>query len=526
MPQLQQNKNNVSANPELINLQPVTLSKDNKTVGTIVNLEGAHIHNTVADPKFQKNGGYISFGSHIVYDNWNRQISGIYVPPIPVTYEMTKTIAVLHPIAVRANTVARVYEAVVKDEQSLLSLMKAVKRYFLELTQSIFGKSGVYNRYILGPRLKNSFRAVIIPGSYDKAPLGESYEWVGVPHKIMSKLNIEYGQCVIIGRDPTIWFGSVEILRAYSVDHDALEIHPLLLPQLAGDHDGDQIWGYFPDADEKLDINVGSFVRGYSRWTKNFNDLSDSSDVDWDLFHKDQESRMKTTGLSISPSDILNESDSLTRIFDYCSGGKRSRGKANYNELLDTCNGIPLDEWKTISEMINQAQLAMKVYMGPIGLLALRLMVLGHFEPKLSSSAHILSERCSQTLLDSKHLTFDQLKDYRPTKIFEILNLTNPSIKNSKDMFSALKAITNCDDSVYPVLEYIAQDGRGLARLSKEDFPLFEGITFTASASGDGYMPEYILNGEFDATKDEGIFTYAFHEGYNSTQKSSHATQR
>jgi hypothetical protein len=514
MPKLQQPLKKANTNnQDLILLEPITLSKDNKTVGTIVNLEGAHINNTVADSKFQKKGGYISFGSHIIYDNWNRQINGIYVPPIPVTYEMTKTIAVLHPIAVRANTVARVYEAVNKNEQNLVALIRSVKRYFLELTQSIFGKSGVYNRYILGPRLKNSFRGVIIPGCYTGTVFNDSYEWVGIPRKVMTKLGIGYGQCVIIGRDPTIWFGSVEILRAYTVEHDAIEIHPLLLPQLAGDHDGDQIWGYFPDADEKLGLNVGNFVREHSRWTKNFNDSS-TDPIDWDKFSIDQDSRMKVTGLSISPSDIIEESNSLQRILDYCSGGKRSRGKANFNELIDTCNGIPLDKWKNISEMINQAQLAMKVYMGPIGLLALRLMVLGHFEPHLSKAAHLLSERCAQTLLDSKHLTFEQIKDYRPTKIFEILNLSNPTIKNSKDMLSALKLITNCDEHVLPILEHIAVDGRGLARLSKEDFPIFEGITFTASASPEGYMPDSILNGNGDL-KDEGIFTYAFYEGYD-----------
>lgn len=515
MPKLQQplSKSKIN-NLDLIRLQPITLAKDNRTVGTVVNLEGAHVNNTVADSRFQKRGGYISFDSHTIYDNWNRQIKGIYVPPMPVTYEMTKTVAVLHPIAVRANTVARVYEAVVNDEESLIALMKSVKRYFLELTRSIFGKSGVYNRYILGPRLKNSFRGVIIPGRHKEAIFNDSYEWVGIPRKIAHKLGISYGQCVIIGRDPTIWFGSIEILRVYTVEHDAIEIHPLLLPQLAGDHDGDQIWGYFPDADDELGLNVGNFVRENSRWTKNFNDSSTSPAINWDDFSADQESRMRVTGLSISPTDIIEESDSLQRILDYCSGEKRSRGKANFNELIDTCNGIPIDKWKKISEMINQAQLAMKIYMGPIGLLALRLMVLGHSEPHLSRAAHLLSERCAQTLLDSKHLTFEQIKDYRPTKIFEILNLSNPEIKNSKDMFNALTLITNCDKNVLPILEHIAMDGRGLAKLSKEDYPMFEGITFTASASTQGYMPEAILNGDNDLN-DEGIFTYAFHEGYD-----------
>jgi hypothetical protein len=496
-------------------LRPIKLANDSETVGAIVSLEGTKILGTVVDPEFQQHGGYISFHEYVVYDNLNRPINGIEVPPMPVTYEMAKTVAVLHPIAVRANTVARVLEAVKKNEQTTIVLANTVKKYLQELSRTIFGKNGAYNRYILGPRLKNSFRAVIIPGMYDQDILGESYQWVGIPRRIMSQLSIAIGQIVIIGRDPTIWFGSLEVLRAYPVEHDAIEIHPLMLPQLGGDHDGDQVWGYFPDNDTYLQNHVGTFIEKYSSWGKNFNDNTEITTVDWQNFKEDQQKRIKTTGLSVSPLDILNKEGDLLRILDYSGKGPRSRGKSHIDELYQTAYQVSIKEWQDMSEMINQAQLAMKIYMGPVGLLAMRLMVISHMDPKLTEAAHLLSERISQSLLDSKHLTYSELKDYKPGKIFEILNLSNSYITNASQMFQALKDLVKCDERSLPILECIIADGRGLSMMSQQDFPLFEGTTFTASSTPGGYVPECIIDNDTKDLGVEGIFGYAFYEALN-----------
>lgn len=243
-------------------LRAIKLPGDVTGAGAIIKLDGVPIEGTVLSKEFQENGGYVDFEGLQLYDNWGRIITGITVPAIPVTYEMgNNSIAVLHPIAVRANLVARMLEDVQKKERKFTSLQKAVNSFYLEVCNTLFGKSGVFNRWILGPRLKNSFRAVVIPGKYDKDPLGESYEWVGIPERICNRIGIQTGDVVVIGRDPTIWMGSVEFLYAYVVPHDAIEIHPLLLPQLAGDHDGDQLWGYKPDPELVPAGIVASFTR-------------------------------------------------------------------------------------------------------------------------------------------------------------------------------------------------------------------------------------------------------------------------
>lgn len=490
-------------------LRAIKLPGDVTGAGAIIKLDGVPIEGTVLSKEFQENGGYVDFEGLQLYDNWGRIITGITVPAIPVTYEMgNNSIAVLHPIAVRANLVARMLEDVQKKERKFTSLQKAVNSFYLEVCNTLFGKSGVFNRWILGPRLKNSFRAVVIPGKYDKDPLGESYEWVGIPERICNRIGIQTGDVVVIGRDPTIWMGSVEFLYAYVVPHDAIEIHPLLLPQLAGDHDGDQLWGYKPDPELVPAGIVASFTRSYATWNKNLVDQQDSNTVQWNNFLLDERVRIRTSGLSVSPLEIVEGGESLDRVLSYCSFGKRNRGKVDSaDELRGIAGQVPLEHWKSYTQSINTAQLAMKIFMGPVGLLALRLIARGHKDIKIRDSANILAERCAQGLLDAKHLTYEQAKNFKPSDIFKVLNLTS-KFNSAKDMLTELQKIVPCDDRVLPVLEYILKDGRGIANMSKEDMPLFEGITSTASMSSKGYMPGFILDEE--KYVDEGIISYAF----------------
>lgn len=484
---------------------------DSISVGSIIKIDGIKTKNTVLDEDFQNNGGYITFENYKVYDNWKRIIKGIYVPPLKVTYEMdNNSIAVLHPLAVRANIVARMFWEMKNGTKEFTNFSKSVHSYFTELSNTIFGKSGIFNRFILGPRLKKSFRAVVVPGNYSRDIFGESYEWAGIPERIFNNLKIQEGDIVVIGRDPTIWMGSIEYLYAYPVAHDSIELHPLLLPQLGGDHDGDQVWGYYPNRDLGNELLTASFTREHARWQKNFNLDYTSNSVNWKDYRNDQMCRIRTTGFSVGPSDILDNTKDLNRVLNYCSSGSRTRGKADHEELLECCKGLSLDNWKATTEAINRAQLSMKIFMGPVGLLALRLIVLGNIIENIKISAHYLAERCAQGLLDAKHLTFEQIKCFKPARIFEILNLRDKSIKNANDMLKALQEIVPCDEKVLPVLEFIFCDGRGIAKMSQQDFDMFEGITSTASMSKDGYMPAEVLNGidpEYD------LFNFAFHNG-------------
>lgn len=515
-----------------INLLPLKISDSGSTnVTSIVSTAKCSITNTVVCREFQENGANIDLTPYMVLDNWSRPITRIVVPPVRVTYEMGQSVAILHPIARRANTILRVKQAVSENKQDIAALQKAVNHYYTELAGNLFGKNGVFNRYICGPRMKRSFRAVIVPGRYTKDPMGESYEWVGIPQRIFNKLNMHEGQVIIVGRDPTIWAGSLEVVRAYKVEHDSMVVHPLLLPQLGGDHDGDQCWGMVPK-EQIEDHHVCSFLRTQTKWAKNLTDGHESNAPAFDHgisfnFLKDEANRVRTTGLSVSPKDIVNNSDSLQRILHYCGKGSRARGKAEYSELQDAYKQLPLQQWLELTNMINRAQLGMKIYMGPVGLVALRLIVMGHSLDNIKMSANILAERCAQSLLDAKHLTAKQIKDYKPAQVFEILNLQREDIKTPTDMFNLLVPLIGCDMSVMPVLEHLFNDGRGLSKLCQEDYPLFEGTTFTGESAENGYTPDIIFTGKDNF--DEGVISHAFFLALakaNETKKETGAVRK
>jgi len=510
--------------PKAVTLRHIVLTNEVKNTGSIIKLDKIPIADTVLSPEFQKYGGVISFNGITVYDNWKNVIKGIEVPPVPITFEMSdNSIAILHPIAVRANHVAKTLHDVKTNEKTVVHLQRSVQQYYKELCSTLFGKGGIFNRSILGPRLKSSFRAVIIPGVYNKDIMGESYTWVGIPGVIFDKLKMSEGDLVIIGRDPTIWMGSIELLHAYRVDHNAIEIHPIILPQLGGDHDGDQCWGFYPKQDLVKDQEVAGFTRKHAKWGKNFNDEQDVTDIDFGNFGADERARIRTTGLSVGPLEILREehkgpilsdiiSSGLDRVLDYCSKGKRNRGKvSNTDELRDIAKTLSVDDWKLHAEMINLAQVAMKIYMGPVGLLALRLLIIGHAHPEVQESAHMLAERCAQGLLDAKHLTYEQAANFKPAEIFKILNLEIPELDTAEKILKAIQEIIPCDNASLPIIQHILNDSRGVKKMCQELFPLFEGITSTADLDQNGYMPECVLNNDFPVADD--IVTYAFVEG-------------
>jgi len=103
------------------------------------------------------------------------------------------------------------------------------------------GKRGLLRRSLLGQSVIRSGRSVIVP-DFTLRP-----DQVGLPSTLMDGLNVsstmldEFGDVVIVNRQPSLHPYNLVALRATPRDDDAIRLHPLVLTCLAGDFDGDTI---------------------------------------------------------------------------------------------------------------------------------------------------------------------------------------------------------------------------------------------------------------------------------------------
>ena len=107
---------------QLTDLKPIeVVHNKSHNVSPIVKVQNVSITDSVLSENFQENGGTITLNESIL-DNYGRVINKIYVPPVRATYDMGDTIAILPQIAIKANTILRVDEAVKKgtDRKSVV----------------------------------------------------------------------------------------------------------------------------------------------------------------------------------------------------------------------------------------------------------------------------------------------------------------------------------------------------------------------------------------------------------------------
>ena len=481
-----------------VKLKAVKLLNDDTTaIGSVVKMSRVTQKDTVICPEFCKNGGHIDFEGLVVVDTWGRKIAGIEVPAFKLTKELDD-IAIIHPVASQANTICLVLEGIQKKTSDLIALTQAVRKFQKKLADSIFGKDGVYNRYILGPRMSNSFRAVIVPKQ------DMNYHEILVPEEIYKSLRMDCQGTALIGRDPTIWNGSIEFVKVRETKDHAIHIHPLLLTQLGGDFDGDQIWGLWLGDITKYELVEYTKIHG--RFGKEFQTCNEGDLQAKAQAAENMEFTPYTATMSKESGKFSNKS--ILGVLDNCNKGIRSRGSASLQELSEISKGLSTEKFLDVALSVNRALLAMKVYMGPVGLVSLRLMALAQVYPQYAAICDSLSERCSQSLLDAKHLSSKEIMDYKPAKVSEILNFADVKYRDPEVAFRALFEITKCDNDVKKLLYFLCEDGRGLAKICKEQFPLFEGTTFTGESDVKGYMPEFILQGY--PAPEEGLFSYAY----------------
>lgn len=383
------------------------------SVGRIIDKGGlVYVEDTVLDDKLCEKGGFIDLPA-AVRDLFGRDIQQVYFPAFK-SQEMGRLV-MLNPMAASANLLLRIIEDFKAQKVDIRVLSKMTCAYQAMAVRLLSGKNGLVNSHILSTRVTDSGRAVLLI-SADHSP-----EFVGIPDRIMNGLKIHVGDPIVVGRDPAIWDGSIEIGRARFSGSNCIELHPLLFKQLGADCDGDQVFVWkLPDSEPvqaEMEKGILSFTKVHAAWPTCLKTPENMSDqVNWDKVFEEGLDRSKVTGFSVSPKEILEGGERLKTLCIIMD-----------KDVAEECRQIALGltplQVKDHLLTQNATQLEMKVKLGPIGAASNRLKVLAGENPALQRSACYLSERLQQMLLSSKHVVGEAKKQaYSVDDVLKILN--------------------------------------------------------------------------------------------------------
>ena len=375
---------------------------------------------TVLDPDVMAEGRWLEL-HQVVVDYAGRDITRVRIPGIHPMED--QGMWVVHPVSWVANQIIRVLQQIRENRTPPHALQKMVRAYQGIAEGELVGKTGLIRQVVIGARMKRSGRAVLVPnGSYDPAE-------VGIPGRFFEDMGIAHRDLVLIGRNPTIWAGSIEIVRARRSPDDVVEMHPLLFEQLGADCDGDDV--YFvpipsgPECQKEALAELLGFCRRNARWTKQ----AGQGPVEWDRVKEQTRERFATTGFSVGPEDVL--AGDLSRL-------EKMTGKKLSEPCRDIATRLEWDKVRAIIAAKNFETLRMKKHLGVVGLACNRLKILAGRVPNWVDSANYMSERLQQTLLDSKHLD----GSYSVFDLLAILNKTGEwrgaSIRRALDAVAAL----------------------------------------------------------------------------------------
>jgi hypothetical protein len=419
-----------------------------QNIGSVINiLSVKDVQDTILDPEIIKKGATVQLP--IKVEGIYGSIERIILPPSPPYRE--DDFVIIDNISSRFNNILRVIELVKKGERSLPDLQKSVTRYQKEIILTISGKNGILSRDIIGSRMQLSGRAVLLPSN------NPDPELVFIPLNIFKKLGLSNGDLVIVGRDPTIWEGSIEILRARSTIDYSIYVHPAVFSQFGADCDGDTVWVLkVPDnelAQKEASENILSFCRSHIDQTGIIGP-KDRIFVDSANLGKIYKSMSEVSGFSISPEDIINNSPDIETFKDNTHKNVR-------DECHKILTGLSVKDFSDYILSINNAMLAQKIYLGPIGAASIKIKILSK-DPIIVRSANYVSERAQQLLFDVKGVVKGSSKELQNFFVLlDILNIrgrfksTSNRIVSSEIPLKSLEDIGLSVEKSAPIIRYL-----------------------------------------------------------------------
>lgn len=417
------------------------------------------VKDTVLDPHVETNGGHIELPVRVL-DYANRRIDSVFVPPFGAVRE--GNIIVLSRVQTAAQMLLIMIDQFKNGQAKEKQLQRSLTGYQLAIMRLIFGRSGFISEYLMCNRMQRSGRAVLLPKKG-----GNPFECT-IPSWMAKKIGIREGQLVLVGRDPTIWDGSIEIFRARLVNEDVIRLHPFVFGQLNADCDGDQVWCLaipkYLQAD--MEVHLGGFMRRHATWPKPWN--YQGKEIQWETCEDELVERCRPDGFSVGPEDIMFETSVAEK-------GQEILDKEVLNECRKTALGLTFKEWQEIMLEVNESMLTMKVGMGPVGAGAMNLRILAQDSKLCVNSACAMAERLEQLLLDAKRAKNIDGPTYSADDALDILNKRNTFVGlEEPEAVTKLSAMLGLKPSVVrPMVKIIWREGTGLSALVRNAYPMF-----------------------------------------------------
>jgi hypothetical protein len=376
--------------------------KESLTVGRLVDeVFLIDREDTVLDPRVPERGAQINLPVQIL-DIFGRNIQDIYYPAFGC--DQIGRFIILNDLAVAANRICRILEEWPGGKVEKKTLEAAVHGYQMSVVNTIAGKGGLVSSSVVSARTSESGRAVLLINGT------RNPQFAGIPDAMIARLGLKEGDPIVVGRDPSIWHGSMEVVRVARSGNDCIELHPILFAQMGADCDGDQVYVYkIPETAECFvegTEQILTFAQEHAKWPGWLSKGGKQGEaVAWDRVEEETAERSKITGFSVSPREILEMGERPRRVCE--SIGKAGAEK----ECAVIARGIGRKEVTQYLLEQNTTQLRMKVWLGPIGAASNRLKILAGDNRTLLESAMYVSERLQQMLLSSKHVVGGEKKE-------------------------------------------------------------------------------------------------------------------
>lgn len=414
---------------------PIVLTRHLETQGKFVPTDREDLDGTVLDPRLRKAGvGIIELpesmlsvaGREVLWPEAGRMIEPavdprtytdalkvdrILVPYIP-EFDLLSTHMVMPELLKRADSILEVISMYTAGDVDISFLQTQVSRYQDQLLTELAGKYGLLSRNVLGGRVPNSGRFVIVPD----ITLGPTE--IGIPGRVMYKAGIKDGDLVLVSRAPVLWQGSVLVQRAITVEGWAGGVNPYIMGLMGADFDGDTIavMKIPSDSEDEALEGLDKTIKEHSKWEAEFLMWSSETDVDWTDPEGDLNSRLWPEGdmfcYTLAPEDVLNPAAS-----DILQNMKETGCKKPPDDLMNYAIGMEEEEFIPVVETVVSQTIRMKVELGVIGSITnMVVQAVYALSPCFLKEVFIMKEKLTQALLDSKHGT-DMFDVFEVSKI-------------------------------------------------------------------------------------------------------------